>query len=500
MTFLSAWAARAGAALLCLLACGTVAWGQPEPRTEDFVLVPADVRAKDQFGVAIAMDGAVAVATALFDNEPLRGSGAAHVLRFDGAQWVEEAKLIPPDAHPYDAYGIRAALRGDVFVVGAPNKNVRSQLDGAAYVYRFEGGSWQEEAVLTSPHGGYLENFGISVAVGEDLIAIGTPRENDRGQWSGAVWVFRRQGGTWAPTAKLHASNGTVGAAFGWSLALHGDVLVVGATHIYTGAPGEAYVFRFDGTGWTEEARLVPADSAAWDWFGESVSVTDGVIFVGAPSNSPVTWRTGAAYAFRHREGEWVQEARLVPEGTQLREAAGIKVEVRGTRACVSRLANDGGLVSIYTFGLAGWTEELQLAASDRTPFDGFGYGGALADDLALIGALGADVVAENSGAVYGFELPPAPGVDDLLADLAALVEGLGLPAGIEASLLRKLDAARRLHDDARAGNDGAVASLLEAFVREVAALTGSLLPEDDAAQLIQGARSILAVLGQVDG
>jgi hypothetical protein len=119
------------------------------------------------------------------DNGPF--SGSAYVFRFDGASWVEEAKLLASDGAAFDGFGSSIALSGETAVIGAPADDDQS---GSAYVFRFDGASWVEEAKLLASDRAAVEFFG-SIALSGDTAVIGARGDDDNGRRSGSAYVFR---------------------------------------------------------------------------------------------------------------------------------------------------------------------------------------------------------------------------------------------------------------------------------------------------------------------
>ena len=194
-------------------------------------LFASDGEADDQYGESVAVAGDTAVVGARRNGF---SKGAAYVLRFDGTSWVEEAKLTASDAAFGDQFGVAVSVAGDTAVVGARNSV-------AAYMFRYNGTTWVEEAKLTAPSAG----FGSALAVAGDTAVVGAYGDNDNGSLSGSAYVFRYNGTTWVEEAKLTASDGVSGDFFGWSVAVAGDTIVVGASPEGSSSHfGAAYVFR----------------------------------------------------------------------------------------------------------------------------------------------------------------------------------------------------------------------------------------------------------------
>jgi len=135
--------------------------------------------------------------------------------------------------------------------------------------------------------GGAREYFGSSVALSGDIAIIGAPFATVNGQEAqGAVYVFKRVGGIWTQTQKLVASDGATFDEFGQAIALlDGKTIVITAPlakvngHTWAGA---AYVFTFAGGAWVEKQKLVPADAATNGTFGKSIALTGNYVLIGA--------------------------------------------------------------------------------------------------------------------------------------------------------------------------------------------------------------------------
>jgi hypothetical protein len=277
-------------------------------------------------------------------NESAGGSGAAYVFTRSGTTWSQQAYLKASNTGAIDYFGRSVAVSGDTVVVGAnfedsstmgvnstPNDNASSS--GAAYVFTRSGTTWSQQAYLKASNTGAGDEFGYSVAVSGDTIVAGaiweassttgvnsTPNESAYG--SGAAYVFTRNGTTWSQQAYLKASNAGAIDQFGWSVALSGDTVVVGAINEASsttgvnstpnesaGNSGAAYVFTRSGTTWSQQAYLKASNTGAGDRFGWSVAVSGDTLVVGAIRedssttgvNSPPdenASESGAAYVF----------------------------------------------------------------------------------------------------------------------------------------------------------------------------------------------------------
>ncbi|KAK7237652.1 hypothetical protein SO694_00098076 [Aureococcus anophagefferens] len=383
-------------------------------------LVASDAAEDDEFGFSVAVSGDLVVVGAYGNADAGSYSGSAYVFRTtnDGASWTQTAKLLASDAAAYDWFGTSVAVSGDLVVVGAPYND--DAVLGSAYVFRTTNGgtTWSETAKLVASDAAEDDKFGFSVAVSGDLVVVGAYGNADAGSYSGSAYVFRttNDGTTWSETAKLVASDAAEDDYFGFSVAVSGDLVVVGAWGNADAGDesGSAYVFRTtnDGTTWSETAKLLASDAAAGDWFGYSVAVSGDLVVVGAPYNynDDAGDEPGSAYVFRttNAGASWTQVAKLVASDAAAYDWFGTSVAVSGDLVVVGADGNDDAgsdSGSAYVFRTtndgASWTQVAKLVASDAAEDDWFGYSVAVSGDLVVVGARYNDDAGSNSGSAY---------------------------------------------------------------------------------------------------
>lgn len=254
----------------------------------------------DQFGTSVAVSGDVAVIGAPNHDEGVSDSGAAYVFQWDGTQWNDEGKLLPPNGqHEGDYLGYSVAIADGVIVVGAPGVDGFGFDYGAAYVFRQGNPDWLYDGVLFAPDGGDGDQFGTSVSISGDAALVGALWNSHTAMNAGSAYVYRWNGSRWPLEAELLASDGAQDDRFGNAVAISGDVAVVGAYQADASAldSGAAYVFRFDGNGWGQDAKIVASDGADSDWFGWSVALDGDAAMIGAYQCSDLGQYSGATYA-----------------------------------------------------------------------------------------------------------------------------------------------------------------------------------------------------------
>ncbi len=288
-------------------------FGHAVAATEDTLVVGAPHEASNSTGV----NGNQA-------DDSAADSGAVYVFRRIGDIWSQEAYLKASNTESGDEFGHSVAISGDTLVVGARYEDSSAtgingtQTDngatncGAVYVFRRSGSSWFQEAYVkpsnTDATADSLgDEFGSSVAVDGDTLLVGARREDsgatgvngndgdDTEPSAGAAYVFHRSGSTWTQEAYIKATNASAGDLFGGSVAVRGELAVVGACGESSGATGvggaqadnsasgagAVYLFRNAGASWSQIAFVKASNTDAGDRFCQVVLGED-TLAVGA--------------------------------------------------------------------------------------------------------------------------------------------------------------------------------------------------------------------------
>ena len=249
------------------------AWNQQDQ------LAPSDGEVDDRFGFSVAVSGETAVVGASNDD----GKGSVYVFVRSGSTWSQQAKLTASDGVPgsLDNFGADVAISGNTVVVGAQFNNGAR---GAAYVFVRSGSTWSQQAKLTASDATPIDVFGASVSISGNTVVAGAFLDDDKGTDSGSAYIFVRSGTTWSRQAKVKASDGASGDLFGVSVGVSGETVVVGSylDDARGDNSGSAYVFKRDGTTWSQQAKFNAIDAASGDLFGTSVAVSGDTAVVGA--------------------------------------------------------------------------------------------------------------------------------------------------------------------------------------------------------------------------
>jgi hypothetical protein len=327
---------------------------------------------------------------------------------------TEIQKLLASDGDAGDLFGYSVAIDGDRALVGALGDDDNGSSSGSVYVFQWNGGAWVEQAKLLASDGANFDHFGNAVALDGDTALVGAFGDDDNGSSSGSVYVFQWSGSAWVQEAKLIASDGAAGDLFGGSVAIDGDTALVGASgdDDSGSTSGSAYVFHWNGSAWVEQAKLLASDGAAGDSFGGSVAIDGDTAVISARTDDDNGSNSGSAYMFRWDGSAWIEQTKLLASDGADFNVFGTSVALDGNRALVSAFNGHGnesfsGSAYVFQWDGSAWIEQTKLLASDGASFDWFGYPMALDGDRALAGALRDDDNGSNSGSAYIYDVAP---------------------------------------------------------------------------------------------
>lgn len=374
--------------------------------------------------------------------------------RQPGASFAQQAYAKASNSGFEDQFGLSIAVSVDTLAVGAPfEKSVASGIDGdqtddsvegagAVYLFTRSSGVWSQQAYVKAPYSEFNDQFGNSVALSGNTLAVGAPLEDSSATGfngnaadntasnSGAVFVFIRSAGVWSQQGYLKASNSESGDQFGGVIALSGDILAVGAvqedssakgvnssqTSNSAGASGAVYVFTRNGSAWSQQAYIKASNTDAGDQFGASVSLWVDTLAVGAINEDSAVRvidgddtdngksNSGAVFIFTRSDSVWSQQAYIKSSNSDANDQFGTVVSLSGDTLAVGVPLEDSsdkgiggsgndniiatsGAVYIFTRGSGIWSQQTYIKASNAQFEDNFGVSLALSGDTLAVGA-----------------------------------------------------------------------------------------------------------------
>ncbi len=369
------------------------------------VLEPPGAMERDAFGWKVLLREGRLLVTALYTHDASGAErGALFVYERDGSAWHLRSQVVPQGSGQTEVFGAALAASEDRIVVGAPLATDLGYHSGAAYVFRREGDGWVQEARLLPspepPHDGQFQEFGSSVAIEGDVLLVGAPG-------LGFLYCFRREGDAWELEQLMEDYPDT---GFGSSLALQGEQALVGAPmgpHGF-GHYGVVYVVEHGPQGWTRTGSIARTSSAQFGYasfgFGSPLVLDGDLLAVGTtPLGIYPAW--GTWIARRTAEG-WSAPEPVVPLGSRLPDLLGTRVALDGERLLVADVPDGPGRGRVFAFDVGRRTGG--SAAARQGP----GVLPLLDARRTTVGTtLRLDVAAPPAGyrtQIFGFESPTA--------------------------------------------------------------------------------------------
>ena len=325
---------------------------------------PSSASVGDYFGTNVAMndDGTKIIVAAPKDDDKGTDAGAAYIFTYSSGSWDTGTKIVAADGQAGYQFGApganigpnHMAMSGDgtTVVVGSYKWNTAAGARGAAYVFTYSSGSWDSGTKVVRGDAADWDSFGYSVAMNADgtQMLVGATGKSNGTVTSGAVYHYIYSSGSWSEQQKIISSDGEATDKFGEAISINYDwtKLIVGAkledTPSVGSDTGAAYTFTYNGSTWSQDAKLLAAvsDSSQSDSFGSSVtSSADGSrVVIGAPFEDTNGTNAGAVYIF-----DLDLTTEILDTATQVFTATGAGITPGST---VQLEGADGTLYSVF--------------------------------------------------------------------------------------------------------------------------------------------------------
>jgi hypothetical protein len=396
--------------------------------TQSFKLTGAN--AGDNLGtrVSINRSGNIAILGApLATVNGLNGAGYAYIFTGSGINWARAAKITGNDITTNDNFGNSVAFNsfGNVGIVGAYGADINGLGNvGAAYIFTGSGANWIQTAKITGSSGAVGDRFGYSVSLNSsgNVAIVGAYQKTINAVTNvGAAYIFTGSKNNWVETARLTGNGAFINDSFSSAVSLNdlGNVAVIGAYQENSNAQtdaGAAYIFTGSGSNWVRTARITGNDTAAYDKFGNSVSINSAgdIVVIGALNeDSYGLTDNGAAYIFTGSASNWVQTKKISYGTGQLNETFGNSVSINslgdivaiGAFGATIKDSAYAGAAYIFSGTGSNWSQLVKISAPlDASALDYFATSVAIngSGDIVLVGAYLEDSNnLSNAGAGY---------------------------------------------------------------------------------------------------
>ena len=350
----------------------------------------------DLFGNAIAISGTTAIVGAFYDDVYGENSGSAYL--FDVKTGQQLFKLLPNDGAEGDWFGHDVGISGTIAIVGARYDQDNGFASGSAYLFDTTTGQQINKVIPTDNQAG--DQFGFSVDIHGNIVIIGANTDDDNGPSSGSAYLFDVSTGQ--QLSKLLPEDGAEGDFFGVRVAISETTAIVGASRDDDNGTNSGSAYLFDVTTGQQLHKLLPDDGAAGDFFA-GVGISETTAIVGAAGHGD----NGAAYLFDITTGQ--QLHKLLPDDGEAGDGFGGSggYAISGNTAIVGAPGDDDDgeeSGSAYLFDVTTGKQFAKFIPDDGEAGDRFG-GLAISGTTAIVGALRDDDNGQDSGSAYLFDI-----------------------------------------------------------------------------------------------
>lgn len=357
------------------------------------------------FGASVSISGNYAIVGAYQDDIGANNNqGSASIYQYTGSRWVLMQKLTDPNGAADDFFGYSVSISGNHAIVGAYQDNIAANNDqGSASIYQYDGSSWILKKQLIDEGGAIDDRFGYSVSISGNYAIVGVYLDDVDGIINcGSARIYQYDGINWVLMQKLTDPNGAADDHFGYSVSISGNYAIVGAHADDVDGntnQGSASIYQYNGSNWAYVEKLTDVSgAAAYDYFGNSVSISANYAIVGAwLDDVGANEDQGSASIYLYNGWQWVWVQKLIDPSGGAYDSFGSSVSISGNYAIVGAWMDnvggnsDQGSASIYLRVGIGWGK-LQYAPDPMgNAIEYFGYATAIDGNTQrfLIGANG---------------------------------------------------------------------------------------------------------------
>lgn len=274
-------------------------------------LFDATGAADDLFGVSVAISENFAIVGAVNNNVGANADqGSASVYQRNGSSWTFLQKLTDPGGAPTDLFGISVAISGNYAIVGAHLDDVGANVNqGSAILFQWNGTAWVFMQKVSQAGGAGGDLFGYAVSISDNYAVVGAVSDDIASNGNqGSITVYQRTGGSWTLMQTITDATGLNDDNFGCSVSVSGDNIAVGALNDDIGAnggQGSVSIYQWNGISWALVQKITDPTGMANDGFGYSVSLSGNYLLISSASDDIIVTDQGSAAVYQRIGISW---------------------------------------------------------------------------------------------------------------------------------------------------------------------------------------------------
>lgn len=300
----------------------------------NFIQKLTDPSVDSGFGVNMAISGNLLIVGSPLDKVGANfGQGSATIFQFNGAQWIKVQKLTDPNGSASAAFGFRVAISKDfAFVTSLFEKVGANANQGTVSIFKFNGTSYVPMQKLVDPTGIAGAGFGSSVSFSGNFAVVGAFADQvGANAAQGSASILQLNGGIWEIVKKLTDPTGIANSQFGASVSMSGNSMAIGEPQDVRG--GSASIYTLTNNQWDLTQKIRDNDSTHSVQFGTAVSMSGDYLLVGDQSRSVDQVKapgTGSASLFTRVGLEWAEYQLITDPKVQNNSLFGRVLAVEG--------------------------------------------------------------------------------------------------------------------------------------------------------------------------
>ena len=343
-----------------------------------------------EFGTSVAINNQF-VAVGASREEVAKG--AVYIHKKNGNSWNFHQKITAPDGFEMAEFGGSLKFGNDFLVASAGRADIGNMMRaGALYIHDLNSDDqWHFAKKLIASDYDNDALLGVnptSISVYGNTIAAGAPGSNS---WNGAVYIFENNGGDWVETQKITSPESVDFGNFGIGVSLFGNYLVIGASGI-NNSTGKIYIYKKNNSAqWMLHQSLTSSDHFENSYFGNSVSMYNNELVVGAYTESN-TGNTSMAYVFKINDnGNWEETQKISSYDSSEYTYFAWMCELSDDKLLISSphlYGNEPGRTLLYKKeSQNNWEFDKELKPQDDVSRDFYGWSIAMNNDEIIVGS-----------------------------------------------------------------------------------------------------------------
>jgi hypothetical protein len=326
-----------------------VTFAQQAPGFMPITLRTVDTIPQDflDIGNEVAVDGELAVTrSSKYSIDGFSNAGCVFVYKKNGGNWDYVQQLLPDIPRANILYGSALALSGNILVVGSAYWDTHLTNKGKVWYYEWDGTAFQFLDSLVISTGVAEDQFGFSVALRGNMLVVGAPQENSSVADAGAIYVYTFNEATkrFGSRVKLSAPNAKIGDKLGYSVDIEGSYVVAGAPFHPFGSgvnKGIVHVWTGSGVSWGyQDSCTYASASTNYERLGLYLSLSGSNLVCGANYKLSSSYNPGSAVWFKRSGSQWTNTQEIRSDDTD-NSSTVPQIKTRGNFLLIGNSAED---------------------------------------------------------------------------------------------------------------------------------------------------------------